>query len=568
MDKDQIENLEYLLFRYFDNSINEDEITELNSILLDNDAAQERYFDILKVVLVLNKSSELTLSQGTGTLPIKSALEELALDEDTAPELVIEVPDAIQADRGQDNGGQMQTSRFFRIYHRIISVAAVLMFLFILYANLFPPKLFVPVAMVKAQLNVKWENEIEKINAGSILYTGDMALKRGLVEIKLNNGAEVIIEGPCQFNLESDCQLFLHSGSIVANIEEADNKRFVVRTQNATVVDYGTEFGVVVDRSGNTATQVFKGCVELRKGPDPLKYEQTLRLEKDQGGLISPDGLVSNISSNSYAFVRKDQFRSEIMAAEGSAYHKWKAYSYDLRNRQDLVAYYTFEKDDSGMLTNSASATQGLYQGKLSSYISDDKSPKWVEGRWPQKTALKFNSKEKQYVLIDSDSKLNINGAVTLAAWVKLESLKGGGHILSNRIKFGPINYQLGFNVPNSDYEYLRMQFARYLINVEKSGVTRKYSPQIPEDNFLGWHLLVTCHDNQNVYFYFDGKIIEIQEYKFITSPAVADLVIGSDRSDEKFGGNFEGVIGEVAIFNTMLGVDEIKHMYQVGCPK
>ena len=563
MNNKQIENLEYLFFRYFEGSINETEMAELNSLLLDNDSAQDRYFEFFKVVFALNNSSEIELSNDRDFSPIKSALESLAINEDIAPELLIKNEIEAEANVDPVKPVKIETNRFYRIYNRIVSVAAILLLVFVVYSNMFPPKLYVPVATVIRQVGAEWGKASGHVTDGSTLYTGPVTLNKGLVEITLNNGAEIILEGPCEFILESDFQVYLNAGSLVANIENTLDKRLIVRTDNATVVDYGTEFGVSVDPMGNTTTQVFQGTVELRQGADPFKYDNTLRLSQDQGGQVNPYGKIYNVKHDKYTFIRKEQFEIEAKASEGSAYYRWKAYSYKLRQRDDLVAYYTFEKDDSGKLVNSAKATAGGYDGVLSSYTSANQLPKWVVGRWPQKSALRFNSKAKQYVEIDSpDSKLNINGDITLAAWVKIDNSMGGGHIVSNRRKFGQINYQLGFNVKNVKSEHSKVQFARYLKKVDNA---KRYSKEIPEEDFIGWHLLVASHDNQNVKFYLDGKLIDTREYVYKEAPAQGKILIGSDRSDEEFGGNFEGVIGELAVFDSVLNDKDITQMYEAG---
>jgi len=50
-------------------------------------------------------------------------------------------------------------------------------------------------------------------------------------------------------------------------------KGFTVMTPVAEVVDYGTEFGVTVDKSGETETSVFKGEVDFRAVADEKTYK-------------------------------------------------------------------------------------------------------------------------------------------------------------------------------------------------------------------------------------------------------------------------------------------------------
>ncbi len=563
--KSEFENkLNIILFKAIEGAIAPEELKQLQQMLKESKLAREYYLDFLEVHAGLNHvagSCELD-GQGTEFSIDYQILDELLNDSQLSPSVEIETQEeAIEKDLVRAEVLVPKPSRFFRIYSQLVSVAAVFLLIFVVYSNLFPPELYVPVATVNFQVDAEWERAVPvELKDGSILYTGPMSLKKGLAEIVLNNGAEVILEGPCEFTLESDSLLFLESGSIVANIDKVPDKRFVVRTETATVVDYGTEFGVNVDRNGNTSTQVFKGTVELRKGSDLLKYDKSLRLEKDQGGKVTTDGNVLS-HNNTYAFVRKDQFEAEIKAAKGSAYYKWKAYSYQLRKRDDLLVYYTFENLEGEMLDNSAWVTKDKYQGKLMSSSSTGKLSGLVEGRWPEKQALEFDSKEQQYVLIDSDKALNISDNITLAVWVKLDTLEDGGHILSNRLEDSPVNYQLGYNQHHDGGANSKIQFVRYKVNIPEN---RKYSGTLPENDILGWHFITVTHDNKKIKFYLDAKLIDTVDYIYNGASSEGDLVMGTDRTTNEM---FDGVLGELAVFNSVLDSSEIEEMYINGMP-
>ena len=58
----------------------------------------------------------------------------------------------------------------------------------------------------------------------------------------------------------------------------------------ASVVDFGTEFGVYVDEGNHTLTEVYDGQVELRSGSDPLRTNQVLKLTEGQGGQAVAEG--------------------------------------------------------------------------------------------------------------------------------------------------------------------------------------------------------------------------------------------------------------------------------------
>jgi hypothetical protein len=128
------------------------------------------------------------------------------------------------------------------------------------------------------------------INETSLLHLGDrLALKSGLLEITYDTGAKVILQGPVTYEVESPSGGYLAIGKLTAKLEkksevrgqrsevsdqksESSNqkseiihqKSFAVRTPTAVVTDLGTEFGVEVDASGATRSQVFRGSVTVR----------------------------------------------------------------------------------------------------------------------------------------------------------------------------------------------------------------------------------------------------------------------------------------------------------------
>ena len=555
--------LNELIVASIDNDISFEQFDELKECLRDNPQAQDYYSKIINLFVVL-KENRAVLSENKVDDEISQFFQEIINDGLAVPAIRDEM--ILESSSLEDIEGQSSQSRHRELNRKslvsnLYKFAAIMVIFFSIYIvdywlrNKETVDSSGYLGHLSRVVDAQWDNVSGPIDPESKLYAGPMSLKKGLAEIILSNGAEVIIKGPCEFKLESDYQIYLDSGSLVANIENTLEKRLVVRTDNATVVDYGTEFGVSVDYSGNTTTQVFQGCVELRQGSDPFKYDKSLRLEKDQGGQVNPYGNVYNVQSNYWEFVRKEQFDVEVKAAGGSAYHQWKAYSYQLQSRHDLVAYYTFEKDGTGMLSNMAGLTRGKYQGELGSLQDNGRMPEWVEGRWPGKTALKFNANAQQYVVVEADEQLNISGEVTLAAWIKIDQKNGGGHILSNRIEQGAVNYQLAYNV--SSYNN-KIQFLRYAQGRERV---------IPGDSVISlkeWHLLAISHDNMQIKFYVDGELQEVRDYKFKTSPVIADLFIGSDLTDVDM---FQGVIGEIAIFNNVLNDAELAEMYKIGRP-
>ena len=57
--------------------------------------------------------------------------------------------------------------------------------------------------------------------AGDALRTGDYLLEGGLINLRFENGVEVVVEAPARFRVESSERFVLHSGRLSANVPPA-----------------------------------------------------------------------------------------------------------------------------------------------------------------------------------------------------------------------------------------------------------------------------------------------------------------------------------------------------------
>jgi len=102
---------------------------------------------------------------------------------------------------------------------------------------------------------------------GKSLYTGFIHLERGRVSVLFNSGAEVTIEGPAKFGLNSPNRGILELGQITAYCPPLA-KGFTVGAPGVAIVDLGTRFFMAVDLDRNTRLDVLEGLVALRRVDD------------------------------------------------------------------------------------------------------------------------------------------------------------------------------------------------------------------------------------------------------------------------------------------------------------
>ena len=101
---------------------------------------------------------------------------------------------------------------------------------------------------------------------GSPLGKGWMRLEEGTIQLVFRSGAEVTLEGPAAFGIDSPMRSFLEYGEVAVYAPESA-RDFVVATEGMEVVDLGTRFEVGVDpQSGESQVSVLEGLVDLHLG--------------------------------------------------------------------------------------------------------------------------------------------------------------------------------------------------------------------------------------------------------------------------------------------------------------
>ncbi len=184
------------------------------------------------------------------------------------------------------------------------------------------PKL-VFVGRVTDMVECQWADpKTGTINYVPVPLGRKFALAAGLMEITYDTGVKVILQGPCTYQVESRSGGYLSQGRLTAKVkgrgerEEGRGKRgriaanqqstvgnhvfpsphsslpsplFTVRTPTAKVTDLGTEFGVEVDPSGVSTAHVFEGKVELLAFGGNADTANAIRLEKNESARVELD---------------------------------------------------------------------------------------------------------------------------------------------------------------------------------------------------------------------------------------------------------------------------------------
>lgn len=284
-----------LLLFSIDGRISDEQFAELETLLKDHPLARGYYFDLLLITVGLNEPEGiLSLKERDSISPgnIKlSSWQALAEYEINAPAVAVEKSSKNPSEAEPENRVEViQTKRTvsrLSIYTFVFSAVATLCILAMI---LFIPESS-PVAVLTDVTGAEWAKTKRIPCVGESLERGTLTLSAGFVELAFNDGAVVVVEAPAVFDLKSNNAMFLKSGKLSALVPK-EAVGFTVHTVNATIVDYGTEFGVAIEDNGSVAAHVFAGKVKVSSAkPDGI--EKFSWLTQNEAVSVDNEGVLS-----------------------------------------------------------------------------------------------------------------------------------------------------------------------------------------------------------------------------------------------------------------------------------
>lgn len=144
-------------------------------------------------------------------------------------------------------------------------------------------KPFRPLARIAAVIDLVPDETGEIFKEGRLLENERIRFQSGMMQLELDNGVEMILEGPTELVIRGRDTVFCSFGQASATVAPA-GKGFKVETPYATVVDLGTQFSLSVD-SEKTAVHVLKGLVDVsRNQMKVFNISEGKAIEYDQRG--------------------------------------------------------------------------------------------------------------------------------------------------------------------------------------------------------------------------------------------------------------------------------------------
>ncbi|MCP4786438.1 MAG: FecR domain-containing protein, partial [Fuerstiella sp.] len=129
-------------------------------------------------------------------------------------------------------------------------------------------------ASIARVVDVQWSDN-RRFVQGERLDAGRVSFASGVVRLQFDDGVEVTLEGPADYELIALGKTRLHTGLLSATVPPGA-EGFRVDTPSARVIDLGTAFGIRLDDSGVAEVSVFDGLVDVV----PHDSEETRRLKE------------------------------------------------------------------------------------------------------------------------------------------------------------------------------------------------------------------------------------------------------------------------------------------------
>jgi hypothetical protein len=168
--------------------------------------------------------------------------------------------------RALSDGGSRGGSK--RIVRYVCSIAGVLMLGALVLASL---TLFrhtdqgLVIGMLAGAYEAQWQGSHP--HPGEPLRAGPYDLRGDLAQMELGRGTSLLLEAPCQVELESIEESTLSNGTLTIAVSP-QAKGFRLRTPTALITDLGTEFGVIAYSDGSTEADVLKGQINIAVDPN------------------------------------------------------------------------------------------------------------------------------------------------------------------------------------------------------------------------------------------------------------------------------------------------------------
>ncbi|MEX1223851.1 MAG: LamG-like jellyroll fold domain-containing protein [Pirellulales bacterium] len=391
----------------------------------------------------------------------------------------------------------------------------------------------VVVAEITTTQYARWDAASEGNAKNLELFAGErLVLGSGLAEVTFADGAVVVLEGPCEFLIESSSAGRLDSGGLRATVPPAATG-FAIASPFARIVDLGTEFGVEVHSGGDVDVMVFDGKVDCIPLPEAGRGAARVQLVGGQSARVASNGEQVTVQENGDAEVAaawKKRTTIQRPVAKSSAGSREALAK--LRADPALIALFDFESADPSI---------GSFRK--------------VRGRWSDSVAADF-SLGGDFIAV------NVGGERTwpqlsLAAWVRLEPLDQD---------YRAIFHCDGWDENNpGQVHWMITGDAKMRLALSGQQHVDSQTPLIEQHG--RWLHVAAVHDadQRTIRFYVNGALDHELELAAAHPARLGPARIGNwDQGERWLGGRMD----ELIILGRAMSGDEVQALFAAGNPK
>lgn len=301
-------NIDGLLFLLVEDALDEAGIHRVERWLASGQDAKRYYLNFIKDYVAMKEQANSMIDMHEEGFSIQdeydaelwSALAEVERVAESIPadEAVAEAPELIQKVQ-RDRILTFNKSSFATVLLTAAAIVAVVLLLRI------SPPASVEVATLSNSLNAEFAGDAAYASGSRLSNAKDsLWLQKGVVTIEFDYGAEVVIEAPAEFCLNSAEELTLRYGRLYARVPER-SKGFTIETPIAQIIDLGTEFAVKVDYDQTCEVHMIKGNASLIPGIKGQRNGESRILSAHEATHVDLSGQVRDIPVKPTGFIRQ-----------------------------------------------------------------------------------------------------------------------------------------------------------------------------------------------------------------------------------------------------------------------
>jgi hypothetical protein len=531
-----------LILRVLDGSVTEVEFKQFEKMLVEDNDVRRQYMLMLETYAHLQKPGHSfkmnVMADDTANGFNSEFWQMLAKDEMESPPVSTPSIKSESEKIGLRTNLQVDAARRYSKsswVSIILSAAAiVLLVLFVRFA----PVHDTSHGQVVDYCNVSFQGPKTTLYRGKYLLDESLILEKGVLEIAMDAGSTVLLEAPAEVRLENDNQVFLVRGKLTAKVPP-QAIGFTVRTPSASVVDYGTEFGVSVDQYANTVAQVLKGQVELRLGSNILVFEKSLRLSASQAGRVSGEELTplqTAVQTFTYEMPSPFEFYAKSL---------------------NPVLYFRLKNDTPGSFEDVMQNTGLTIETGSAAAVPE--GPELGGSRLSR--ALLFSDQENGLSIGNIEHiRQHQKGDYTLCFWIRFDKI--GQQMISRSLVSGPTEDSRYYRIFNLNKDG-HLEHSAYRSD---RGKWRTVKSPMPLKADTWYFVAVTNAFKTTKNMYLNGNYVS-SDSEIQSTPLELYQTIGFGGEWEKFEA-FKGSLGEVLLFGRTLTEQEIKALYESALPK